>query len=89
MEMGLIGLYADVSNPSPTIESLEDRKGALDLGAYRGDEFVADLLPVRQLGDVLVASMEDAIFHTSQFERLSPRFLFISLIGVNGLLIAT
>lgn len=57
MEVGLIGLDAYVSNPSPTIESLEYRKCAFDLSAYRGDEFVADLLPVRQLGDVLVASV--------------------------------
>ena len=57
MEVGLIGVYAYVSNASPTIEPLEDRKGAFDLSAYRGDELVADLEPVRQLGDVLMASV--------------------------------
>src|SRR5580704_8857265 len=55
-------------------------------GAIKG---IASLLPVRQFRLVLVRSVHDPVLDVIGFERGSPFFVLVSLVGVDRRLVAT
>ena len=59
-QVGGVAGEAVTSRAALAVEALERREHRLDRRAAPGDQRVADLLPVRQHGDVLVAAVQDA-----------------------------
>src|SRR3981189_455348 len=81
-EMQGVAVEPEVADTAIAVAPLEGGEDMLDGGADGSDQAIAPLLPMRQLGLVLVTPVHDAVLDA---ERLEPAPSLLVLVGAVGI----